>query len=78
MQVVDVNRKMGSNRVVLLCLAVAGFVAVEGAAVKDVSPTVEDPVDWWRKTVFYQIYPRSFKDSDGDGIGDLRGLFLTL
>ncbi len=34
--------------------------------------------DWWRGAVVYQIYPRSFQDDSGDGIGDLRGIIRRL
>lgn len=35
-------------------------------------------MQWWKERVFYQVYPRSFQDSNGDGIGDLRGIIRRL
>lgn len=34
--------------------------------------------DWWKKAVVYQVYPRSFQDSNGDGIGDIQGVIRRL
>ena len=33
---------------------------------------------WWKSAVFYQIYPKSFQDTDGNGVGDLRGIISRL
>jgi alpha-glucosidase len=41
------------------------------------SPPAAD-ADWWRQAVVYQIYPRSFADSNGDGLGDLRGIISRI
>ena len=52
----------------LSCAALLGGLAfVQRSAASDAKP-------WWHDAVIYQIYPRSFGDSNGDGIGDLNGI----
>lgn len=50
---------------IIFCLAV--IIANSGA-----DQTFRE-LDWWENTLIYQIYPRSFQDSNGDGYGDLNG-----
>ena len=40
----------------------------------DAAPAPQHALAWWRGAVIYQIYPRSFRDTNGDGIGDLAGI----
>src|SRR4051812_20825390 len=40
--------------------------------------TYSEAHSWWQKAIFFQIYVRSFQDSNGDGIGDLNGLHMRL
>lgn len=51
---------------VLGVLCAAALFACQAAA-------QEPELEWWKTTTFYQVYPRSFKDTSADGIGDLRG-----
>jgi len=41
-------------------------------------PVTDSATDWWRGAVIYQVYPRSFADANGDGIGDLAGITAHL
>ena len=47
---------------------------------EDVPFVSKEPITekWWKEAVIYQIYPRSFYDTNGDGIGDLRGIIEKL
>ena len=44
---------------------------------KSISPPNAD-AEWWKKTTVYQIYPRSFFDTNADGIGDIQGIIEKL
>ena len=54
-----------------LMMAVVGLLATPGLAQAGADP-------WWKHAVVYEIYPRSFQDSNGDGVGDLNGITSRL
>jgi alpha-glucosidase len=63
------HRFVAALAVVLACVASLALPAATAGA--DVEP-------WWRHAVIYEIYPRSFQDSNGDGTGDLNGITQRL
>src|SRR6476660_2882830 len=66
------------KKIVVRGLVVAGLcTAVPGAGAQQKAVDAEGH-PWWQHAVFYEIYPRSFADSNNDGIGDLNGITSKL
>lgn len=66
---------MPNMRYFLLCTALV--FCITGCSEKAESTVIKDDT-WWKEGIVYQIYPRSFKDTDGDGVGDLKGIIEEL
>ena len=71
---------------IAICAAVLVAVAMKSggqtAPVKNTNTAQQaeqtKELDWWKNAVIYEVYPRSFQDTDGDGVGDLNGITKRL
>ena len=55
-------------------LTLAGQTVPANSKIEAKAATAASEEDWWKNAVIYEIYPRSFQDTNGDGIGDLNGI----
>ena len=62
------------KRLISLILLATFLIACTSPVVNKATPTVVEERPWWETAIFYEIFVRSFYDSDGDGIGDFNGI----
>lgn len=72
------NKLMGSFFIIIFCFLLFNTSCNPISKEKEVAAADSVNKKWWKEAVIYQLYPRSFKDSNGDGVGDLKGIISEL